>query len=147
MPSKHIGENTNTREYYRTSEMTDSPTGEGDIDYPSASQTPLPPSSPPRPTPKKKHVHTTDNEDFVEVELKATPSPSTSDIIMNAHLEDTMQLSNFNRELRDRKVGDRERKKRVIEMKEKLEKERDEKAEKDEQEGKKRYLEGFDDLD
>jgi hypothetical protein len=147
MPSKHEGENITTHEYYRSSEMTDSPTGEGDIVYPSTSQTPLPPSSPSQPTPKKKHVHTTDKEDFVKVELKATPSPSTSDIIMNAQDDDMIQLSNFNRELKDRKLGDKERKKRVIKMKEKLDKERDEKAEKDEAEGQKKYFEGFDGLD
>jgi hypothetical protein len=103
MPPKAPTKNTATREYYEAKTGTDSPPSETDFAWPDSA-----PSSPKpeRESPKE--------------DAPAAPSPTPSDIVIAAELEDFRALAEMNSRMVKEGVGAKERKERLVVEEERL---------------------------
>jgi hypothetical protein len=135
MPSKPLGKNTVTREYYGI-DKTDAP-----IDWPSSQESSRDASPQEKAvSPKGKVAQTSADQDATKIagESEAKhepPSPTPSDIVLAADLEDFGPMSDENTTLIEEAVNAEERKERLLELKAMLERERERKRnEKDESE-------------
>jgi hypothetical protein len=111
-PPKPGKEDITNREYYGTSDAIDAP--HEDIETLSSGP---PAAQPPRsPTLATDRLRTreTQIDDFLEVSQESTPSPTASDILAKCHIENMVELSNLDRELRGQGVSNAERKKRLL---------------------------------
>jgi hypothetical protein len=107
MPSKTpIAKNTATLEYFAGNISTDTSSTGGDIDWPSSS------SSSPKPASSSSPKNNSNADD------EQPPSPAPSNIVLAAHLDDTLALCEENRKMAERGVESGERKKVLLEMQE-----------------------------
>jgi hypothetical protein len=131
-PKKSIPQNTATLEYFGGKVSTEISSADDIESWPSsASSSPKPPSSSsPKPT--------------AGAGAEQSPSPTPSDIVLAAHLDDTLALGEENRRMAERGVEIGKRKRVLMEM----EKEReDQRNRKKDEEGKKMHEEEQESID
>lgn len=114
---KPLPKNTATREYYSVSEA-DAPQSSdyNGIDYPDSESSSSPP---PASSPQKPHTRANSTTSRAGALNQKTPSPThsltPSDVVLGADLEDVAALSRREREMRGL-MGERERKKVLVEL-------------------------------
>jgi hypothetical protein len=119
MPPKPAPQNTATREYYSIDDTADSPP-EDNIDYPSSSPSPSPTHTLPKNT----------TGSTIEVQHEPTPSPTPSDIITAAALEDIVAMGEYNKDMMKKSVSEKERKEKLLALQERLVADREEEIKK-----------------
>jgi hypothetical protein len=119
--SLHTMPPKNTRNLgYHEADPTDAPHRNVETDSspnkPSQSVTP----------PKPKHITTSDNpeDDVVTVSRESTPSPTASDILVGFPLEDIQKTSYLDLKMLDEDMSAQERKRRLLELRARLDNER-----------------------
>ncbi|OAK94077.1 hypothetical protein IQ06DRAFT_311118 [Phaeosphaeriaceae sp. SRC1lsM3a] len=123
MSPKLPGKNTATREYYAPNATTDSASDE-DIEWPDSlpsSQNIKSPSAKTSPSSSSKHPAAGPERGGEMEEKKQTPSPTPSDIVLNADFRDVGALGEENRRMVEEDVGVKERRRRLESLKAELE--------------------------
>lgn len=118
-------ENISNREYYTPSTTNDATDAE--VDFPSSPSSSSKTSVLQENVDRQSFVHTTVMGDLISIsnDRERTPSPTPSDIILRAALLDVAELTALNDELQGRGMGEKERMKELLELRERREKERE----------------------
>lgn len=108
-------QNITDRKHSSLSKKTDA--AHGDVEDHSDS----PPHERPSPVhdyPKPRFNNMKEEDDFIEVTIEPTPSPTASDILARTSLDNLLELTSLNTDMREQGLSSRTRKHRLLELKE-----------------------------